>query len=128
MGTLFLMALSCDEEWKNYNEVVKTSSVRCLEVVVEKGCSPIVVAVDDNVDVEPVENLTQDEALQPVVVRELDRSFELDTLNDEFDVETFAEDNGNGDGTYDIDDIQRMTKLMLPQRTKMTLLQGQVLF
>jgi len=128
MGTLFLMALSCDEEWKNYNEVVKTSSVRCLEVVVEKGCSPFVVAVDDNVDVEPVENLTQDEALQPVVVRELDRSFELDTLNDEFDVETFAEDNGNGDGTYDIDDIQRMTKLMLPQWTKMTLLQGQVLF
>ena len=128
MGTLFLMALSCDEEWKNYNEVVKTSSVRCLEVVVEKGCSPFVVAVDDNVDVEPVENLTQDEALQPVVGRELDRSFELDTLNDEFDVETFAEDNGNGDGTYDIDDIQRMTKLMLPQWTKMTLLQGQVLF
>jgi len=128
MGTLFLMALSCDEEWKNYNEVVKTSSVRCLEVVVEKGCSPFVVDVDDNVDVEPIENLTQDEALQPVVGRELDRSFELDTLNDEFDVETFAEDNGNGDGTYDIDDIQRMTKLMLPQRTKMTLLQGQVLF
>jgi len=128
MGTLFLMALSCDEEWKNYNEVVKTSSVRCLEVVVEKGCSPFVVDVDDNVDVEPIENLTQDEALQPVVVRELDRSFELDTLNDEFDVETFAEDNGNGDGTYDIDDIQRMTKLMLPQWTKMTLLQGQVLF
>jgi len=128
MGTLFLMALSCDEEWKNYNEVVKTSSVRCLEVVVEKGCSPFVVDVDDNVDVEPIENLTQDEALQPVVGRELDRSFELDTLNDEFDVETFAEDNGNGDGTYDIDDIQRMTKLMLPQWTKMTLLQGQVLF
>jgi len=122
------MALSCDEEWKNYNEVVKTSSVRCLEVVVEKGCSPFVVDVDDNVDVEPIENLTQDEALQPVVVRELDRSFELDTLNDEFNVETFAEDNGNGDGTYDIDDIQRMTKLMLPQWTKMTLLQGQVLF
>ena len=122
------MALSCDEEWKNYNEVVKTSSVRCLEVVVKKGCSPFVVDVDDNVDVEPIENLTQDEALQPVVVRELDRSFELDTLNDEFDVETFAEDNGNGDGTYDIDDIQRMTKLMLPQWTKMTLLQGQVLF
>jgi len=122
------MALSCDEEWKNYNEVVKTSSVRCLEVVVEKGCSPFVVDVDDNVDVEPIENLTQDEALQPVVGRELDRSFELDTLNDEFNVETFAEDNGNGDGTYDIDDIQRMTKLMLPQWTKMTLLQGQVLF
>jgi hypothetical protein len=56
------MSLSCDDEWKNYVEVVKSSSVRCLEVV-EKGCSPIVVAMDDNVDVEPVENLTQDEEL-----------------------------------------------------------------
>ena len=115
-----LMSLSCDDEWKNYVEVVMSSSVRCFEVIVEKGSNRSVVAVDDSVDVEPVENLTQDEALQPVVVRELDRSFELDTLNDEFDVETFAEDNGNGDGTYDIDDIQRMTKLMLPQWTKMT--------
>jgi hypothetical protein len=47
-----LMSLSCEDEWKNYVEVVKSSSVRCLEVVVEKGCSPIVVVVDDNVDVE----------------------------------------------------------------------------
>ena len=31
-----LMALSCEEEWKNYKEVVKSSSVRCLEVVVDK--------------------------------------------------------------------------------------------
>ena len=53
-----LMCLSCEDEWKNYVEVVKSSNVRCLEVVVEKGSSPIVVAVDDNVDVEPVENLT----------------------------------------------------------------------
>ena len=53
-----LMSLSCEDEWKNYVEVVKSSSVRCLEVVVDKGCSPIVVVVDDNVDVEPVENLT----------------------------------------------------------------------
>jgi hypothetical protein len=66
------MPLSCEDEWKNYNEVVKTNSVRCLEVVVEKGSRPFVVAVDDNVDVEAVENLTQDEALQPVVVREVD--------------------------------------------------------
>ena len=35
----------------------------------EKGSSPIVVAVDDNVDVEPVENVTQDEELHVVVVR-----------------------------------------------------------
>jgi hypothetical protein len=46
-----LMSLSYEDEWKNFVEVVKSSSVRCLEVV-EKGCSPIVVAVDDNVDVE----------------------------------------------------------------------------
>jgi hypothetical protein len=31
------MALSCEEDWKNYKEVVKSSSVRCLEVVVKKG-------------------------------------------------------------------------------------------
>jgi len=110
MGTLFLMALSCDEEWKNYNEVVKTSSVRCLEVVVEKGCSPFVVAVDDNVDVEPVENLTQDEALQSVSVREVDMSFQLGALNDDFNVETLVKNDGNGDGTHDIDDIPKGSK------------------
>ena len=58
-----LMSLSCEDEWKNYIEVVKSSSVRCLEVVVEKGSSRIVVAVDDSVNVDPVENLTLDEAL-----------------------------------------------------------------
>jgi len=57
------MPLSCEDEWKNYNEVVKTSGVRCLEVVVEKGSSRIMVAMDDSVDVEPIENLTQDEEL-----------------------------------------------------------------
>ena len=64
-----LMCLSCEDEWKNYVEIVKSSNVRCLEVVVEKGSSRIVVVADDNVDVEPVENLTQDEELQAVVVR-----------------------------------------------------------
>ena len=58
-----LMCLSCEDEWKNYIEVVKSSNVRCLEVVVEKGSSQIVVVVDDNVDVEPVENVTQDKEL-----------------------------------------------------------------
>ena len=48
---------------------MKSSSVRCLEVVVEKRSSRIVVVVDDNVDVEPVENVTQDEELHMVVVR-----------------------------------------------------------
>ena len=37
-----LMCLSCEDEWKNYIEVVKSSGVRCLEVVVEKGSSRIV--------------------------------------------------------------------------------------
>ena len=55
-----LMSLSCEDEWKNYIDVVKISSVRCLEVVVEKGSSRIVVAMDDSIDLEPVENLTQD--------------------------------------------------------------------
>jgi hypothetical protein len=52
------MALSYEEEWKNYEEVVKSSSVRCLEVVMDKGSSPFVLCLDDNVDVEPVDNLT----------------------------------------------------------------------
>jgi hypothetical protein len=91
------MCLSCLDEWKNYVEVVKSSSVRCLKVVVEKGSSPIVVDVDDNVDVELVENLTQ----------EVDRSCEPGALNDDFDEETFDEDDGNGDGTHDMDDISK---------------------
>ncbi|CAD6258443.1 unnamed protein product [Miscanthus lutarioriparius] len=99
------MSLLCEDEWKNYVEVVKSSSVRCLEVVVEKGSSPIVVAMDDNLDVEPVENLTQDEELQAVVVREVDRSCEPSALNDDFDEETFDEDDGDGDGIHDMDDI-----------------------
>ena len=49
-----LMTLLCEDEWKNYKKVVKSSSVRCLEVVVEKGCIPFVVSVDDNVEVESV--------------------------------------------------------------------------
>jgi hypothetical protein len=57
------MALSCEEDWVNYKEVVKSSSVRCLKVVVDKGLSPLVVLVDDNVDVEPIENLTQEDTL-----------------------------------------------------------------
>jgi hypothetical protein len=95
--------MSCEDEWKNYVEVVKSSSVRCLEVVVDKRCSPIVVAMDDNVDVEPVENLTQDEELQAVVVRQVQRSCEPGALNDDFDEEMFDEDDGNRDGTHDMD-------------------------
>jgi hypothetical protein len=97
--------LSCEDEWKNYTEVVKSSSVRCLEVVVEKACSPFVVPMDDNVDLEPVENLTQEEALQAVVVREVDSAVEVGALNDEFDEEAFVEDDATGDGTHYMDDI-----------------------
>jgi hypothetical protein len=97
------MPLSCEDEWKNI-EVVKSSSVMCLEVVVEKGSRPFVVDVDDDVDVQPIENLTQDEA---VVIREVERSFEVGALNDEFDEEVFGEDDGSGDGTHDMDDISQ---------------------
>jgi hypothetical protein len=34
-----LMPLSCEDEWKDYVDVVKSSNIRCLEVVVEKGSS-----------------------------------------------------------------------------------------
>ena len=43
--------------------------------------------------------------LQLVSVREVDRSFQLGALNDDFNVETFVEDDGNGAGTHDMDDI-----------------------
>ena len=33
-----LMSLSCADEWKDYVDVVKSSSVRCLEVVVYTYC------------------------------------------------------------------------------------------
>jgi hypothetical protein len=97
--------LSCEDKWKNYTEVVKSSSVRCLKVVVEKACSPFVVPMDDNVDVEPVENLTQEEALQAVVVREVDSAVEVGALNDEFVEEAFVEDDATRDGTHYMDDI-----------------------
>jgi hypothetical protein len=32
-----LMALSCEDEWKNYKEVMKSSSVRCLELLWRRG-------------------------------------------------------------------------------------------
>jgi hypothetical protein len=99
------MALSCEDDWKNYIEVMKSSSVRCLEVVVDKGCTPFVVPMDDNVDVEPVENGIQDEELQAVVVREVDRSLEVGALNDEFDEEAFVDEGGTGAGSWDMDAI-----------------------
>lgn len=46
----------------------------------DKWCSPFVVLVDDNVDVEPIENLSQAKALQLVIVREVHRSFGLGAL------------------------------------------------
>jgi hypothetical protein len=117
------MVLSCEDEWKNYIEVVKSSSVRCLQVVVEKGSTHFVVDADDDVDVEPVENLTQEQALKLVVGREVHRALEVSALNDEFDEEAFVEDDGTGGGHWDIDDISQGSEddeLVLPQRTKMT--------
>jgi hypothetical protein len=99
------MALSCEDDWKNYIEVMKSSNVRCLEVVVDKGCTPFVVPMDDNLVVEPVENVTQDEELQVVVVREVDRSLEVGALNDEFDEEAFVDEGGTRAGSWDMDDI-----------------------
>lgn len=32
-----LMPLSCEDDWKDYVDVVKSSSVECLEVVVHMG-------------------------------------------------------------------------------------------
>ena len=58
-------------------------------------------------DVEAVENPTQDEALQAVVVGEVDRSCEPGALNDDFNEETFDEDGGNRDGPHDMDDISQ---------------------
>jgi hypothetical protein len=46
-----LMPLSYEDEWKDYVDIVKSSSVRCLEVVVQKGSSPLVVPVNGSVDV-----------------------------------------------------------------------------
>ena len=36
-----LMSLSCEDEWKNYKEVVKSSSVRCLEVLWRRGLAEV---------------------------------------------------------------------------------------
>ncbi|CAD6253882.1 unnamed protein product [Miscanthus lutarioriparius] len=56
---------------------------------------------------EPVENLTQDEALQSVIVRDVDRPVDFGALNDDIDLETFVEDNDNGDGTHEMDVISQ---------------------
>jgi hypothetical protein len=76
-----------------------------LQVVVEKGSTHFVVDADD--DVEPVENLTQEQALKAVVGREVHRALEVSALNDEFDEEEFVEDDGSRGGHWDIDDISQ---------------------
>jgi hypothetical protein len=63
--------------------------------------------MDDNVDVEPLENLTQDEELQAIVVREVNRLLELGALNDEFNEQAFVDEDGTGDGSWDTDDISQ---------------------
>jgi hypothetical protein len=101
------MVLSCEDDWKNYIEVVKSSSVRCVEVVVEKGSTPFVVDVDDDVHVEAIENITQEQALKAVVGREVHRALEVSALNDEFNEEAFVEDDGTRGGNWDMDDISQ---------------------
>jgi hypothetical protein len=92
-----LMPLSCADDWKDYVDVVKSSSVRCLEVVVHNGSLPLVVPKDSTVDVEPIEKLTQEEELLLVPVREVDRSCEVGALGDDFDEQVFHDE----DGMYD---------------------------
>lgn len=41
----------------------------------DMGSSPLLVRVGDNVDVEPTENLTYEDEVQTIIVREVDRSF-----------------------------------------------------
>jgi hypothetical protein len=43
--------------------------------------------------------------LQAVVIIEADRSLEVGVLNDEFDEEVFVDEDGTGDGSWDMDDI-----------------------
>jgi hypothetical protein len=87
-----LMPLSCEDEWKDYIDVVKSSNIRCLEVVVEKGSRPLVVPVDVSVDVEVVENLTQEEELQPSPVREVDKLSDLSAIGDDFNEEGYYDE------------------------------------
>jgi hypothetical protein len=87
-----LMPLSCEDEWKDYVDVVKSSNIRCLEVVVEKGSRPLVVPVDVSVDVEVVENLTQEEELQPSPVREVDKLSDLSAIGDDFNEEGYYDE------------------------------------
>lgn len=48
-----LMPLSFLDDWSNYKEAVRSSTVTCLEVVVDTRSTPLVVHVDDNVDWSP---------------------------------------------------------------------------
>jgi hypothetical protein len=51
-------------------------------------------------------------------------------LNDEFDIETFVEDDGNRDGTHDMDDISQGSEddeVDAASGYEGTVLQGQVL-
>jgi hypothetical protein len=91
------MPLSCEAEWKDYIDVVKSSNVRCLEVVVEKGSSRKLAPLDDSVDLEPLENLSQEEELQPSPVREVDRFSDLGAIGDDFDEEGYDDE----DAMYD---------------------------
>jgi hypothetical protein len=68
-----------------------------LEVVVEKGSSRKLAPLDDSVDLEPLENLSQEEELQPSPVREVDRFSDLGAIGDDFDEEGYDDE----DAMYD---------------------------
>ena len=92
-----LMPLSCEDEWKDYVDVVKSSNVSCLEVVVDKVSRPSVVPVDDSVDVEVVENVTRQEELEASPVTVVATYSDLGAIGDEFDEEGYDDE----DGMYD---------------------------
>lgn len=45
-----------------------------MEGVVEKGCSLFVMHVDDNVDVEPIENVTHEDMMHNIIHRKVGMS------------------------------------------------------
>ena len=76
----------------------------------DRRSRPLVVCVDDNVDMEPIEKLTHEDEVQTIIVREVDWSFQMGALNDDFDVDAFEEEDANEDGTHDCDNISQGSK------------------
>lgn len=86
-----VMSLSCEEDLTIYKIVTKSSNDNCFEVVVDRGCSTLVVYMN----VDGIENLTLEDMVKLIIPREVDRSYQLGALNDHFYVQTFKEDDGS---------------------------------